>query len=243
MRLLHRLRRLRRDNRAVAMTEMALALPVLLTAGLYGLESANLALTHMKISQAAMMAADNASRIGDDTMLINRRITESDVTDLLIGADLQAGEKLDIYKFGRVILSSLETDPDDPSGTQQWIHWQRCMGEMRVDSSFGEEGDGKNNPSFAGMGPPGQEVMAMPGDAVMFVEIIYEYQPIVTDAFISNRIIRSHASFTVRDDRDLSQVYQSDPTAPIAAATCDRYDRFRTTAKQRRGEGGWSWKD
>lgn len=235
------IRRILRDRQALAMTEFALAAPVLLSAGLYGLEASNLALTHMKVSQAAMMIADNASRIGDDSVLLDRPITETDITDLLLGADLQTGKKLDLYRFGRVILSSLETDPDDPTGEQQYIHWQRCMGELEVESSFGEEGDGKGDPGFIGMGPAGEEVMAMPGDAVMFVEVVYEYQPIITDAFVGDRMIRTRASFTVRDDRDLSQIYEKDPLSPVDAATCDRYDRFRTDEHERRGDGGWRW--
>ena len=205
------------------MTELALAAPLILTAGLGGLEAANLAVTHMKISQTAMQIADNASRIGDESTLIDRPITETDVLDLMLGADLQAGNKLDIYGYGRVIISSLETDPDDPSGTQQWIHWQRCMGELEVVSSYGMEGDGKGDPEFVGMGPSGQEVMAMPGDAVMFVEVVYEYQPIITDAWVGDRMIRTFASFTVRDDRDISQLYQRDDASPDPIQRCGTY--------------------
>lgn len=233
------LRRLRRDNRAVAMTEFALAAPLMLTAGLGGLEAANLAVTHMKISQAAMQIADNASRIGDETVLKDRPISETDIIDLLMGADLQTGGKLDLYKFGRVILSSLETDPADPD--QQWIHWQRCMGEFDATSSYGVEGDGLGDPSFVGMGPAGLEVMAMPGDAVMFVEIVYEYQPIITDAWVGDRMIRAHAAFTVRDDRDLSQIHQEDPLDPVEAATCNKFERFRTDENKRKTGGGWNW--
>lgn len=234
-------RRILRDQQALALTEFALAAPLLLSAGLYGLEASNLALTHMKVSQAAMMIADNASRIGDESVLLERPITETDINDLLLGADLQTGKKLDLFKFGRVFISSLETDPDDPTGEQQWIHWQRCKGELVVNSSYGEEGDGKGNPSFVGMGPPGEEVMAMPGEAVMFVEIVYEYQPIITDAFVGDRMIRTRASFTVRDNRDLTQIYEKDPLSPVSASTCDKYDRFRTDEHKRRGAGGWKW--
>lgn len=241
MGIMNQLRRLRRDNRAVAMTEFALAAPLMLTAGLGGLEAANLAVTHMRVSQAAMQIADNASRIGDDTALLNRPISETDIIDLLMGADLQMGGKLDLYKFGRVILSSLETDPDDPSGIQQWIHWQRCMGQLVVNSTYGVEGDGRGDPSFVGMGPAGQEVLAMPGDAVMFVEIVYEYQPMVTDAWVGDRMIRTFAAFTVRDSRDLSQIHQEDPTMPVEPATCDKFERFRIDEHERKTGGGWNW--
>lgn len=241
MTMFRHLRRLCHDNRAVAMTEFALAAPIMLTAGLGGLEAANLAVTHMKVSQAAMQIADNASRIGDETALLNRPISETDIIDLLMGADLQMGGGLDLYQFGRVIVSSLETDPDDPSGEQQWIHWQRCKGELRVNSSYGDEGDGKGDPSFVGMGPAGEEVLAMPGDAVMFVEVVYEYQPIVTDAWVGDRMIRTFSSFTVRDSRDLSQIYQEDPFNPVDPATCNKFDRFGERTGTRSSGGGWNW--
>lgn len=242
MTMMTRLRTLLRDTRAAAMTEFALAAPIMLTVGLGGLEAANLAITHMKVSQAAMQIADNASRIGDETVLIGRPITESDVVDLLLGADLQAGNQLHIYRFGRVILSSLETDPDDPSGAQQWIHWQRCMGELEVESTYGEEGDGKDDPSFVGMGPAGQEVMALPGEAVMFVEVVYEYQPIITDAWVGDRMIRTFSSFNVRDDRDLSRLHQEEPSSPVRPATCDVYESFNPEDEiEGREAGGWNW--
>lgn len=230
------------DTRAAAMTEFALAAPLILTVGLGGLEAANLAVTHMQINQTALQIADNASRVGDDTALDERAVTETDILDLLMGADLQAGNHLDLYRFGRVIVSSQQTDPDDPTGTQQYIHWQRCMGQLEVTSSYGEEGDGKGDPGFEGMGPPGQKVLAMPDDAVMFVEVVYEYQPIVTDAWVGDRMIRATAAFTVRNDRDLSGLYEENPDNPVLAATCDRFDRFRTDENERRGAGGWNWK-
>ena len=48
-----RMRGIRKNASGLAMTEFALSLPLLLTAGLYGAETANLVLTHMKISQLA----------------------------------------------------------------------------------------------------------------------------------------------------------------------------------------------
>lgn len=241
MQMIRTIRRLLRDTHAVAMTEMALSAPIVLTAGLFGLETANLAITHMKISQASMMIADNASRIGEESALQQRRIYEGDIIDLLHGADLQVGEAIDLYQHGRVILSSLETDPDDPAREQQWVHWQRCMGKLNHASQYGDPGNGKGDPSFVGMGPPGEEVMAMPGGAVMFVEIAYEYQPIVTDAFIQDRMINVFGSFIVREGRDLSEIYDEDTLAPGDPATCDKFERFRTNENPRREAGGWDW--
>lgn len=235
-------KRLKLDAAAVAMTEFALAAPLMLTVGLYGLEMANYAIVHMQISQAAMHVADNASRIGDTSTLVDRKIYEADINDLLYGVDLQTGKSIDLMQYGRVIVSSLQTDPDDPTGTQQYIHWQRCMGKKAFPSSYGEEGDGKGDPSFVGMGPPGEEVIAMPDEAVIFVEVSYTYQPIVTDAFIDNRDITVFSSFNVRDSRDITQVYQADPADPDPIANCSTFAGYRPTATLAPSKsGGWNW--
>ena len=218
------LRRLRRSRSGVAMTEFALAAPLLLTAGLYGTEVAWLALTHLKISQTAMHIADNASRIGDTTTLEQRRIYESDINDVFFGSNLQAGAQIDLYNRGRVIVSSLEVVPGSPS-RQQYIHWQRCMGTKNWESSFGKEGDGIGNPNFAGMGPPGEEITAYDEqDAVIFVEIAYDYQPLFGDVFVRDTLINVHGAFNVRDSRDLTQIYQRRPSSPDPVASCDRFE-------------------
>ena len=62
-------RRLAGNSSGTSATEFALALPLLLTAGLYGAETANLALVHMKVNQLAIHVADNASRIGDTSQI------------------------------------------------------------------------------------------------------------------------------------------------------------------------------
>ncbi|MCX7283761.1 MAG: pilus assembly protein [Novosphingobium sp.] len=199
---------------------MALGLPVILMLGLWGAELGNLAITHMRVSQLAMQLADNGSRIGDVSMLENLSIYESDINDILKGADIQAG-RLGLYKYGRVVISSLEVVPGTTS--RQYIHWQRCKGKRAFKSNFGEEGKGLDG-SLVGMGPPGDEVTAADGDAVIFVEIEYAYQPLVSQRFVPDALIRTTATFNVRDDRDLSQIYQRNPSLPDPVARCSVYD-------------------
>ena len=215
---LRRLIRRLRDTSGVAMTEFALGAPLLLMAGLWGAESANYALVNMRMSQLAIQLADNAARVGDTSTLQNRKIYEADINDVLYGAQLQAGE-LDLYGRGRVIISSLQVDEETDN---QFIKWQRCRGVMEAGSSYGDEGDGLDG-SLTGMGPAGAEVFAQPNDAVIFVELIYSYRPLVSDRFIGSHEIRAIASFTVRDKRDLTQIYQRDPDSPDQVQTCDTF--------------------
>jgi hypothetical protein len=205
----------------VAATEFALTLPFLLGASLMGLEVANRAIVQTQVSQLAAQIADNASRIGDTSTLDDRKIYEADIDDLLRGAGTQGGDRLDLFEHGRVIVSSLEVVPD--TDDRQYIHWQRCAGKKHHVSSYGLEGDGESG-GLAGMGPAGHEVWAFKDEAVIFVEISYDYQSLVGTRFGMSGEITSTASFTVRDDRDLTQIYQRDPANPDTVASCDTYN-------------------
>ena len=179
-----------------------MSLPILLAFGLGGLELANLAMAHMRVSQIALMTADNASRV-------RVSIDETDVNELFLGAEL-AGDSMDFEENGRLILSSLEMN-EEADG--QWIRWQRCFGEKDYDSSYGEEGDGEDDDDLQAMGPPGQQVAALSGTAVMFVEVAYEYQPIVPNSITGDEMIVYTAAFNVRDRDNQAITNLSDATA------------------------------
>ena len=229
--LLHLVNHLRADVFGVAMTEFALALPLLLTAGLYGAETANLALVHMKISQLGIHLADNASRIGDTSQITNRAIYEADIDDLIVGSNIQAGPSIDFYNHGRAIVSSLEVfDPAVSCGSgacpsppqaagAQFIHWQRCMGKKAYASSYGVQG--QTMP--AGIGPSGEEVTAEPGSAVIFVEVAYDYQPLVSNRFFGPTTVTATSSFIVRSNIDLSGLKQRNPSSPAPVADCSAF--------------------
>jgi hypothetical protein len=215
--VLKAMRHLAASRSGVAAVEFALVLPFLLGAGLMGLEVANRAVVQMQVSQLAVHIADNASRIGDTSTLQDRKIYENDLNDLFRGAGIQGGGRIDLFEHGRVIVSSLEVVPDTED--QQYIHWQRCVGLKNHASSYGLEGDGLNG-ALPGMGPPGEEVWAFENEAVIFVEISYDYQSLVGETFGYSDEVKATASFTVRDDRDLTQIYQRDPGNPDPVASC-----------------------
>jgi len=213
-------RRLWQSRSGVAATEFAIVLPFVLSSGLMGLEVGNRALVQIQISQLASHIADDASRIGDTSTLQERKIYERDIIDLFRGANAEAGRRIDLFEHGRVIISSLEVVPDTEN--QQYIHWQRCLGKKEHTSSYGEEGDGLSG-GLPGMGPPGEEVWAFKDEAVMFVEIAYDYQSLVGVTFGFTDVVTATASYTVRDDRDLTQIYHRDPSAPDVVARCTDY--------------------
>lgn len=221
-------RRLVPNRSGTAMTEFALALPLLLTAGLYGAETANLAMVNMKVSQLAMHVADNASRIGDTSQISNRKIFEGDINDLLLGSNIQSGPSINFYKYGRTIISSLEIFDKSlscvgggcPHGLHAdgtlFIHWQRCKGKKIWPSRYGAE----NAVLPSGIGPTGLEVTPEVGSAVIFVEVAYDYQPLVSSRFFGPTVVTAISSFVVRDNIDLSGLKQRKPSAPDAPADC-----------------------
>lgn len=205
--------RLARDTRGAIIVEMAFTIPFLVLVGFAGLEIANLTLTNTRISQIGLSAADNASRIAFGNNLSLPRVRELDVNQVFTGV-LEQSNGLNFQTNGKIILSSLERNADGG----QWIHWQRCYGNLNVSSSYGTQGQGATGTAIAGMGPAGRQIAASSGTAVMFVEIVYDYQPLLYGKWLGAKRIRSTAAFNIREARDLTQVFNPSPTA--TASTC-----------------------
>jgi Flp pilus assembly protein TadG len=207
---------LRRSESAIAMTEFALSLPILLTLGLVGMEVSWLTLAHLRVSNIAMMTADNASRVRDS-------IDEGDVNQLFLGATL-AGQSMDFANHGRIILYSIEPNA---ANTRQWIRWQRCTGTKAVAPGYGrpmtaaganivngteiynsDRTTASTNPSSAtaatatAIGPTGNQIAAQSGTAVMMAEVIYDYQPLLAGNMLGTIQIKRTAAFNVRQRTD-----------------------------------------
>jgi hypothetical protein len=184
--------RLRGCESGLAFVEFALALPVLTTLVMVGLETANLAMAHLRVSNIAMLASDNASRVRDS-------IDEGDVVDLLTGAKM-TGDTISFRQHGRIILSSIEPNAAGSGGssTGQYIRWQRCDGAKVVASNYGPEGTGVNSAVLQQVGAPGSQIAATTGTAIMLVEVVYDYQPLVSSTIFGPRTIRYESAFNVR---------------------------------------------
>lgn len=207
------LARLRRDRSGLAMIEFALSAPIMLALGTYGIETANLALTHMKVSQIALTLADNISRVGESSPLALKKLRESDISDAMEAVRLQ-GAGIELTTRGRVTLSSLQRNADNG----QWIKWQRCVGLKTYESTYGVTNDGATGTTFPGMGPATNRITAPEDGAVIFVEVRYDYKPVVSSALLGTPRIEYTAAFIVRDQRDLTQIYNSSSTP---AMTCN----------------------
>ena len=201
--LRRRIAPLARDTRGLAMLEFVIVLPVLLMLTLTGAELTNYVIVKMRLSQVALHLADNAARIGSGSLLQAKKITEADVNDLLTGAGMQAGN-MNLYANGRVIISSLEPMPAPNTNKTFRIRWQRCRGARTGhQSSYGVVGQ-SSGLNMAGMGMANRLATAPDNGATMFVEVYYEYQPLVRSSLAPSATIIEIASMMVRDRRDLS---------------------------------------
>lgn len=210
---------LRDCTSGLALTEFAISVPVLLTLGLFGLETANFAMAHLRISNIAMMTADNAGRIRDS-------IDEADIVELFTGAKM-TGAGINFAQNGRIILSDLEMSPINSA--RQWIRWQRCDGALNVAPAYGRPitaaGANITNAtevygtdrqtastlpsswllsSLVNIGGSSSPISAQSGTAVMMVEVVYNYQPIIPNSFLAGRQIRYESAFNVRQRTDQS---------------------------------------
>ena len=199
---------LHRDKSAVAMMEFALVLPPLILMSLTGAEITHYVTTKMRISQLALHVADNAARMGTGSLLSAKKVSEADINDVFTGAGLQAGE-LALYTKGRVIISDLEPIANPNPTNKYKIVWQRCQGAKTSHlPSYGVA----NDTNLDGIGPAGAQVTAQDDNATMFVEIYYEYTPLIG---VGNRApsltMVQIASMSVRDRRDLSDDSAASP--------------------------------
>jgi len=206
--------RLRQDERALALLEFAFALPVLIILIMGGAEIANYTVTRQRVSQLALQIADNASRIGDQSVLRNRPISEKQINDLFIGAGLQAGN-LDLVHQGRVFLSGITLNGQGG----QWLQWQRCYGSLRATSHYGVQGSGSTGTNFPGIGPASARVLATANGPVVFVEVALAYKPVISARWAPAGVITEIASFAVRDDRDTTGTGVQNNEG-VAASSC-----------------------
>lgn len=210
-------RRLVRANSGLAAVEFAMSAPVVLSMFLAGAELTNFAITRMRISQIALHVADNASRIGANSLLTAPQISEAQINDLFIGANLQAGS-LDLANRARIIVSSLEPIANPNTTNKFKIHWQRCYGGKTWPSSYGIP----SPTPIDNMGPVGQKVTTPDDTGLIFVEVAYDYKPLISSRLVPSTLIKDIAAMTVRDQRDYNGnggkgIYNNEG---VTASTC-----------------------
>ena len=211
-----------RDTSGLALIEFAFSAPILLTVGLTGLETAHLASSHMQVSQIAMLAADNASRARES-------IDEADIREIFTGLDL-TGDSIIFSENARVILSNFEHNRKSGSRSGHWINWQRCYGgNSKYSSTFGSEHDTSESGSANynadledGIGPEGRKLIPTGSSGINFVEVVYDYKPLVSERFFGDVVIRYQSAFVARE-RDDHTLRNASGIPASQLWTCDIY--------------------
>lgn len=205
-----------RSTDGASAIEFAMTLPLLLTLTFFGTEIAYEASVNMEMSQIALSASDNASRLEQtNNSAVTPTVTEADVASVMNGV-LKQGAAYAFQANGRVILSSLETDP---STGKQYIHWQRCIGNLAVQSAYGNDTtrNGLNSNPITELGSGAVKVSAPAASnnqAVMFVELYYDYNGLFGTMFMPRQRFAHEAAFITRDSRNLAAGLTGTRTTP-----------------------------
>ena len=190
----------------------------MLALGLLGLETANYAMANLRVSNIAMLTADNAARVRDS-------IDEGDIIELFTGAKM-SGSNINFAQNGRIILTDLE---QTSTGGKQWVRWQRCDGALNyaatpsalrpLTAAGGVIANGteiyqtdrqtnssapssETKASLTSVGSGSNIISAQSGTAVMLVEVAYDYQPIIPNSFLQGKRITYVSAFNVRQRTD-----------------------------------------
>jgi Flp pilus assembly protein TadG len=202
------------DVRGLALIEFAISAPVLITLGLAGAEVTNMAVAVMRVNQISTAISDNVARVRDS-------IDESDVNEALLSAKF-IGTGIAFNANGRVVVSSVEPNGKDAPNNGQYIRWQRCTGALNtVDSQpkYGTQGKGQSDSTLPYMGSSTRQIVAGPGSALIFVEVTYRYQPLVSSRFFGTPTLRSESVYNVRERN--TQVLAT--VAGTTASVCTTY--------------------
>jgi Flp pilus assembly protein TadG len=178
---------IRGDCSGIALLEFALALPIFVGLTMVGMETVNLAYASQKVGDVATLTTDQIARI-------RIGISEGDITESLNGIK-DIGSTMGFAANGRIIVSSVQPILDS-AGT--------------VTSSYGAAGASLG---VAGIGPSGRKIAAGPNDEVIFVEVVYAYQPLISNSFLGARTLRSITGMTVRE-RKVNDVQSTGTASP-----------------------------
>lgn len=187
-----RMAQIKENLSGVALIEFALALPLMMIVIFYGLEVTWLSINQLKLSQVALNAADNASRMGETHPSVSeKQLDESDILGVFQAADSFA-KNMELFQRGRMNMYSIQAD----SKGVPYSAWSRCKGKLRGNPQIGD-----SNPLADGVGPDGSKVKPTTDTPIMYVEVFYQYKPLMGNMFMDEVILKQTATYTVRDKR------------------------------------------
>lgn len=173
-------RRLRLEERAFAMIEFALILPIFVGFGLVGLEYTNLVLAAQKTERIASTVAD---QVASNQVPPNER----QIRDMFLAVD-NIAKPFSIATNGTVKITAVIGVYDRTTDkVQNKIAWQRCMHEDKFDSQIGEQWTDTTNIADGPEANLPDNLKLGQNQMVIVAEVFQIYRPI-----ISQMIVESH---------------------------------------------------
>lgn len=169
--------RLRRDRRGALMAEVAIALAVVLSLIMSGLEFARYILLHQKMERVAASVADLVAQ--------SEILSEADVTNIMAAVE-HVAKPFSIVTMGRVVVSSVGASGGNPPT----MYWQRSGGgAYAATSQVGTPGGSVSLPSG---------FTVSNGSSVIIAEVFYNYTPWIFPEVISPGEVYQSAFFRPR---------------------------------------------
>ncbi len=158
------IRDIRKDTRGMIAVEVAIALSVLATLLLAGVEVTRFVMLNQKLERASATMADLVSQA--------EAVTEADLTNLFFATGFVV-EPFDLAADGHVIVSSITKH----TGTSAQINWQREFGAGSGTSTFGTEGGDATLP--AGF-------ILRDGESIVVSEAFFDFVPVFAGQILSD---------------------------------------------------------
>ena len=166
----------RRDERGLVAVELAVAIPVLLTLIVSGVEITRYVVLNQKLDRAAATMADLVAQA--------ESLSEGDL-EILFTATRYVMEPFDIQAKGSAVVSSISKE----TSTAPKVNWKRTYGGGSGCGNFGSQGSAANLPSG---------LIVRDGESIVVTEICYEFTPTFTDSASTARTLYSYSVFRPR---------------------------------------------
>ncbi len=175
--IVHRLRKLLGDRSGSILIELAVAMPILTTITLGGIEVSRLVLINQKLDRVAASTSDLVAQA--------ETISATDISNLFEAAKFVI-KPFELADRGVVIVSSVSAIDGNPPQ----VNWQQSGGgALAAASAVG-------SPGGAATLPPGFTIIS--GDNVIIAEVFYDYVPWPISGVTSNRRLYHFALFRPR---------------------------------------------
>ncbi len=170
------LRRLFGDRRGTLAVELGVALPILLTLALTGIEVTRYVLLNQKIERSSVTLADLVTQANN--------MSQAQL-NALFDATQFVMSPYDLPANGQLIVSSISS-----TGTASpRVNWQRSFGGGGGGSAFGVEGGNAILPTG---------FVVRDGESIVVTEAFYDYEPAFFDSLLEPTTLYSFAIFRPR---------------------------------------------